>query len=603
MSLFSGGTRNVSVEAAQDGYLAVFSFAQLERLHRTNKVLADKLSRQLALAALEKQTQTDGRNFYSLSGSEIERGVNQLLAKRAELKWDTHSGGLAKAESLITRKSGRASSSRPSSSRTRPTPDSSARASIAAEASGGGGLGRLKGSPSRSSRSQGGRLSQAPYEAWGMEDVGSPLGIGESYCSLPGSLTVNEIADHLKNLQQQQQSASGGGSTDAFGMPTASIGSEVSSSGDSASGWASRLSDRLLSSLAPAVAGVHFTAGEVLFRGGEPPMCCGILVSGATAEARSSSSDGSSSSSRSSDKAPPTELSIRGVGEFVGEEALFSHAPHRKQDIVGVEEGILLVLAFADLEEIHHRTPMLHTRLLHALAASVADSTTTTSSTHPPSSTLSSLSLGSDTSLSSGVSSLGASHLLAKFPSMNWSERCANTPPEGFIREMRTKAMTSANLALSGAINSSEEDGSDGGSLTAERFAAAGGSQNMLTSHVQPAEAARLLWSQCSWMRNAMSLGEVCGLSRALAVVRLSPARLFLLKARLRHLLLLYWMGMWRCAQGRAVSLLIPSRSAYYRLAPQSVTLPSSKEVIGRETPSLLQSPTSPSSRLRSSLS
>ena len=103
-------------------------------------------------------------------------------------------------------------------------------------------------------------------------------------------------------------------------MPTASIGSEVSSSGDSASGWASRLSDRLLSSLAPAVAGVHFTAGEVLFRGGEPPMCCGILVSGATAEARSSSSDSSSSSSRSSDKAPPTELSIRGVGEFVGEE-------------------------------------------------------------------------------------------------------------------------------------------------------------------------------------------------------------------------------------------------------------------------------------------
>ena len=102
-------------------------------------------------------------------------------------------------------------------------------------------------------------------------------------------------------------------------------------------------------------------------------------------------------------------------------------------------QGILLVLAFADLEEIHHRTPMLHTRLLHALAASVADSTTTSSSTHPPSSTLSSLSLGSDTSLSSGVSSLGASHLLAKFPSMNWSERCANTPPEGFIREMRTK--------------------------------------------------------------------------------------------------------------------------------------------------------------------
>ena len=61
MSLFTGGTRNVSVEAAADGYLAVFSFAQLEALQRTNRGLADKLARQLALAALEKQMQTDGR--------------------------------------------------------------------------------------------------------------------------------------------------------------------------------------------------------------------------------------------------------------------------------------------------------------------------------------------------------------------------------------------------------------------------------------------------------------------------------------------------------------------------------------------------------------
>ena len=61
MSLFTGGTRNVSVEAAADGYLAVFSFAQLELLQRANRSLADKLVRQLALAALEKQMGTDGR--------------------------------------------------------------------------------------------------------------------------------------------------------------------------------------------------------------------------------------------------------------------------------------------------------------------------------------------------------------------------------------------------------------------------------------------------------------------------------------------------------------------------------------------------------------
>ena len=61
MSLFTGGTRNVSVEAAADGYLAVFSFAQLELLQRANRSLADKLVRQLALAALEKQMGTDNR--------------------------------------------------------------------------------------------------------------------------------------------------------------------------------------------------------------------------------------------------------------------------------------------------------------------------------------------------------------------------------------------------------------------------------------------------------------------------------------------------------------------------------------------------------------
>ena len=37
MALFSGGTRNVSLVATVDGYLAVFSFAQLDRLLTTNE--------------------------------------------------------------------------------------------------------------------------------------------------------------------------------------------------------------------------------------------------------------------------------------------------------------------------------------------------------------------------------------------------------------------------------------------------------------------------------------------------------------------------------------------------------------------------------------
>ena len=46
-SLFTGGTRNASIVATQDGYLAVFGFAQLDSLFTTNETLAMKLSRQV----------------------------------------------------------------------------------------------------------------------------------------------------------------------------------------------------------------------------------------------------------------------------------------------------------------------------------------------------------------------------------------------------------------------------------------------------------------------------------------------------------------------------------------------------------------------------
>ena len=104
MALFSGGTRNVSIEAAQDGFLAVFSFAQLEALVRTNRTLYEKLSRQLALAALEKQTQTNGGHFNLLSEAEVEHGVQELLQRRAQQHWDSaRAVDLAKGESLLNK--------------------------------------------------------------------------------------------------------------------------------------------------------------------------------------------------------------------------------------------------------------------------------------------------------------------------------------------------------------------------------------------------------------------------------------------------------------------------------------------------------------------
>ena len=59
MALFSGGTRNVSMVATADGYLAVVQFAQLEQLKGSNPGLADKINDQLARAALSKQIENE----------------------------------------------------------------------------------------------------------------------------------------------------------------------------------------------------------------------------------------------------------------------------------------------------------------------------------------------------------------------------------------------------------------------------------------------------------------------------------------------------------------------------------------------------------------
>jgi CRP-like cAMP-binding protein len=85
MALFAGGTRSASMEATQDGYLAVFSFAQLDHLYKSHRDLADKLSRQLALAALEKQAP----NFGALSKADVEDGVGELLSRRTQRAAET----------------------------------------------------------------------------------------------------------------------------------------------------------------------------------------------------------------------------------------------------------------------------------------------------------------------------------------------------------------------------------------------------------------------------------------------------------------------------------------------------------------------------------
>ena len=71
-----------------------------------------------------------------------------------------------------------------------------------------------------------------------------------------------------------------------------------------------RLPSAAIGALSLCVAGCHFNAGEKIFSVGESAMCAGLLVGGAAAEQR-----------------PDGELVVRGQGDFVGEEALFSHAP------------------------------------------------------------------------------------------------------------------------------------------------------------------------------------------------------------------------------------------------------------------------------------
>ena len=60
MSLFAGGTRNGSLVGASAGLIAVYQFAELERLKRRNGRLALKVNTQLARAALSKRLEMEG---------------------------------------------------------------------------------------------------------------------------------------------------------------------------------------------------------------------------------------------------------------------------------------------------------------------------------------------------------------------------------------------------------------------------------------------------------------------------------------------------------------------------------------------------------------
>jgi CRP-like cAMP-binding protein len=124
MALFHGGSRTASLEAAKDGYLAVFSFRQLASLHTAHGALASKLSRQLALATLQKQS-TD---FSSLSPAQIDEGVAQLLRQCALQQWDSPDA-TSGCESLLSRASS-FSARNTSTSANNNTPAHSARHSL-----------------------------------------------------------------------------------------------------------------------------------------------------------------------------------------------------------------------------------------------------------------------------------------------------------------------------------------------------------------------------------------------------------------------------------------------------------------------------------------
>ena len=134
-SLFTGGTRNASIVATQDGYLAVFGFAQLDGLFSTNASLASKLSRQLALATIDKQAEMARKRP---TRDELERSIDELLGRQAQQHWSAHASadsGARKHETLLKRSATGAVGRRSSASGTA--------ASAATATHGGGSRGRM----------------------------------------------------------------------------------------------------------------------------------------------------------------------------------------------------------------------------------------------------------------------------------------------------------------------------------------------------------------------------------------------------------------------------------------------------------------------------
>ena len=302
-------------------------------------------------------------------------------------------------------------------------------------------------------------------DARGLGSIGSGgMSEGDSYTSLPSALSPAEIFEQLSALQARHQTSADDGRGGADGS-------------DADGAWATALSDDSMRALAPALAGAMFSAGEVLFTAGEPTMCVGLIASGASAETRDA------------------ELLVRSSGDFVGEESLLSQGV-RPADVVAIEDGVLLMLAYADFDELRRRAPTLQAALLRALVASAAEQ--------------------------GGVSPPTAEDAL------NLAVRAAATPPEHFIRSMRGKAMTRAHIAL----------GDGGGDSGRARLSSGGGGEaaaaatrrpsNVLPSHVTGTPAMRMLHQyerSSPWLSDQLPLTEAAMLARALAFVRLTAGQ------------------------------------------------------------------------------
>ena len=100
----------------------------------------------------------------------------------------------------------------------------------------------------------------------------------------------------------------------------------------------------------------------------------------------------------------------------------------RGAELIAVEGGVL-ALSFGDLDELKRRMPSFHDTLLHALAASAA-------------------SAGGGGGMGDAPSPAA---LVGRVPSLNWTLRAAETPPEAFVLEMRAKAELAASHALGGS--------------------------------------------------------------------------------------------------------------------------------------------------------